>query len=112
MVESTPPAPEARHFYETGPHHPEQPTLLGFWLYLMSDCLLFAILFACYGVLGRSYAGGPTGKEIFELPPVAMNTALLLFSSITYGMAMIAVQNNRVKETLGWLAVTGLLGCG
>ena len=56
--------------------------------------------------------GGPTGKEVFELPTVAVNTALLLFSSITYGMAMIAVQNNRVKETLAWLAVTGLLGCG
>jgi cytochrome o ubiquinol oxidase subunit III len=99
-------------FYLTEEHHPENGTLLGFWIYLMSDCLIFATLFACYGVLGRHYAGGPTGKELFELPTVAVNTALLLFSSITYGMAMIAVQNNRVKETLAWLAVTGLLGCG
>ena len=57
MAESTLTAPAAVRFYETGPHHPEQPTLLGFWLYLMSDCLLFACLFACYGVLGRNYAG-------------------------------------------------------
>jgi cytochrome o ubiquinol oxidase subunit 3 len=99
-------------FYLTEEHHPENGTLLGFWIYLMSDCLIFAILFACYGVLGRNYAGGPTGKEIFELPTVAVNTGFLLFSSITYGMAMIAVQNNRVKETLVWLAVTGLFGCG
>ena len=99
-------------FYLTRDHHPEDGTLLGFWIYLMSDCLIFAILFACYGVLGRNYAGGPIGREIFELPTVAVNTALLLFSSITYGMAMIAVQNNRVKETLAWLALTGLLGCG
>jgi cytochrome o ubiquinol oxidase subunit 3 len=99
-------------FHLTEEHHPENGTLLGFWIYLMSDCLIFAILFACYGVLGRNYAGGPTGREVFELPTVAVNTALLLFSSITYGMAMIAVQNQRVKETLGWLALTGLLGCG
>jgi cytochrome o ubiquinol oxidase subunit 3 len=99
-------------FYLSEDHHPENGTLLGFWIYLMSDCLIFAILFACYGVLGRHYAGGPTGAEIFELPVVAVNTGLLLFSSITYGMAMIATQEGRVKATLGWLAVTGLFGCG
>ena len=99
-------------FYLTEDHHPENGTLLGFWIYLMSDCLIFAVLFATYGVLGRNYAGGPTGAEVFELPTVALNTAMLLFSSITYGMSMIATQNGRVKETLGWLAVTGLFGCG
>ncbi|MDR3511958.1 MAG: cytochrome o ubiquinol oxidase subunit III [Caulobacteraceae bacterium] len=99
-------------FYLTEEHHPENSTLLGFWIYLMSDCLIFAVLFATYGVLGRNYAGGPSGGELFELPVVAVNTAMLLFSSITYGMAMIAVQNRRAKETLVWLAVTGLFGCG
>ncbi|MFC3069638.1 cytochrome o ubiquinol oxidase subunit III [Phenylobacterium soli] len=98
-------------FYLTEEHHPQNGTLLGFWIYLMSDCLIFAVLFATYGVLGRQYAGGPTGAEIFDLPMVAVNTAMLLFSSITYGFAMIATQNGRVKETLGWLAVTGLFGC-
>ena len=49
------------------PHHPEgSSTMLGFWLYLMSDCLIFAVLFACYGVLGRNYAAGPGGAELFE----------------------------------------------
>ena len=99
-------------FYDTGAYHPEQPTLLGFWLYLMSDSLLFACLFACYGVLGRNYAGGPSGAELFALPLVAVNTSLLLLSSITYGFAMIAMQRKRADATLAWLALTGLLGAG
>jgi cytochrome o ubiquinol oxidase subunit 3 len=93
-----------------GEHHPENGTLLGFWLYLMSDCLIFACLFATYGVLGRSYAAGPTGAELFDLPLVAVNTAMLLFSSITYGFAMIAMQNKKVGQVQAWLAITGLFG--
>ncbi|MDB5773999.1 MAG: cyoC [Herbaspirillum sp.] len=91
-------------------HHPENGTMLGFWLYLMSDCLVFACLFATYAVLGRNYAGGPTGADLFELPLVALNTALLLVSSITYGFAMLESQRQRLRSTLMWLAVTGLLG--
>jgi cytochrome o ubiquinol oxidase subunit 3 len=91
-------------------HHPENGTLLGFWLYLMSDCLVFACLFATYAVLGRNYAGGPTGAELFDLPLVAVNTALLLLSSITYGFAMLEMQRKRTGSTLAWLAVTGVLG--
>ena len=71
--------PSSRYFVRH--HHPENGTLLGFWIYLMSDCLIFACLFACYAVLGRNYAGGPTGAELFDLPLVALNTALLLLSS-------------------------------
>jgi cytochrome o ubiquinol oxidase subunit 3 len=72
-------------FYLTEDHHHEEGggTLLGFWLYLMSDCLIFACLFAIYGVLGTSYAAGPAPKDLFDLPLVAVNTAMLLFSSIT-----------------------------
>ena len=99
-------------FYMTREHHPENGTLLGFWIYLMSDCLLFACLFAAYAVLGRSYAGGPTGGEIFDLPLVAINTSLLLLSSITYGFAMLEMQRNGLKLMLVWLAITGLLGAG
>jgi len=98
------------NFLVTEEHHPENGTLLGFWLYLMSDCLIFACLFAIYGVLGRSYAGGPTGAELFELPTVAINTTMLLLSSITYGFAMLEIQKGRVRPTLIWLAVTGLFG--
>ena len=99
-------------FYDDGSHHPEQGTLLGFWLYLMSDCLLFAILFATYAVLGRSYAAGPSGADLFELPVVATNTGFLLLSSITYGFAMIAMLDRRKTGVLVWLAVTGLFGAG
>jgi cytochrome o ubiquinol oxidase subunit 3 len=91
-------------------HHPENGTLLGFWLYLMSDCLVFACLFAAYGVLGRSYAGGPGGAELFDLPVVALNTAFLLFSSITYGFAMLEMQKGKVGSVQIWLAITGLFG--
>jgi cytochrome o ubiquinol oxidase subunit 3 len=103
---------QALRFYDTGGHHPEDGTLLGFWLYLMSDCLVFACLFASYGVLGRNYATGPSGAEIFVLPLVAVNTSLLLLSSITYGFAVIAMGRKRQGATLAWLAATGLLGCG
>jgi cytochrome o ubiquinol oxidase subunit 3 len=99
-------------FYDDGSHHPQQGTLLGFWLYLMSDCLLFAVLFATYAVLGRSYAAGPSGADLFDLPLVAVNTGLLLVSSITYGFAMIAMLAGRKKQLLAWLALTGLLGLG
>ncbi|MYN14405.1 cytochrome o ubiquinol oxidase subunit III [Pusillimonas sp. TS35] len=91
-------------------HHPENGTMLGFWIYLMSDCLIFACLFVVYGVQGRAYAGGPSGADLFDLNLIALNTAMLLFSSITYGFAMIKAQQNRVGGTLGWLIVTGLFG--
>jgi cytochrome o ubiquinol oxidase subunit III len=85
-------------------------TMLGFWIYLMSDCLIFAVMFAMYGVLGGSYAGGPGPKELFDLPLVAVNTAMLLFSSITYGFAMLEAQRRRASMTLVWLGVTALFG--
>jgi cytochrome o ubiquinol oxidase subunit III len=85
---------------------------LGFWVYLMSDLIIFGTLFATFVVLGRSYAGGPTGKELFDLPFVLVETMLLLFSSITYGLIMPAVYNGRKKGVLIGLAVTFLLGFG
>ncbi len=100
-------------FYETGEDHAHDsgnPTLLGFWIYLMSDALLFASIFAVFGVLGTSYAGGPTPREIFDLPLVALNTAILLVSSITYGFSMLAMERGAVRTTQAWLGVTALLG--
>ena len=99
-------------FLDTAEHHPVNGTLLGFWVYLMSDCLVFACLFAAYGVLGREYAGGPTGAEVLELPTVALNTTLLLLSSITYGFAVLEMQRDRKNPMLVWLVITGLLGAG
>jgi cytochrome o ubiquinol oxidase subunit III len=84
----------------------------GFWIYLMSDLILFSTLFATYAVLGRNYAGGPTGKELFDLPYVLGETVLLLFSSVTYGLAMLAVHQGMKKWVQIGLAVTFLLGLG
>ncbi|MBB3946700.1 cytochrome o ubiquinol oxidase subunit 3 [Rhizobium skierniewicense] len=97
-------------FYLKEDHHPENGTSLGFWLYLMSDCLIFATLFATYAVVGRSYAAGPSGADLFDLKLVAINTAFLLFSSITYGFAMLEAQKKNINRTLIWLAITGVFG--
>ncbi|GJD52958.1 Cytochrome bo(3) ubiquinol oxidase subunit 3 [Methylobacterium crusticola] len=108
---TAPPGAAAPVFYEQEDHaHGDGGTLLGFWLYLMSDCLIFAVLFATFGVLGRNYAAGPSGADLFDLRLVAVNTSLLLLSSITYGFAMLEVERDRVDATLRWLAVTGLFG--
>ncbi|WP_374302667.1 cytochrome o ubiquinol oxidase subunit III [Paracoccus sp. (in: a-proteobacteria)] len=99
-------------FWEVEPHHHHEgaSTSIGFWVYLMSDCLMFAILFATFGVLGGSYAAGPGPKDLFDLELVALNTAFLLLSSITYGFAMLAMVKNNKGGTLGWLAVTLVFG--
>ncbi|WP_297801807.1 cytochrome o ubiquinol oxidase subunit III [uncultured Brevundimonas sp.] len=93
------------------PHLPEgHSTSLGFWMYLMSDCLIFAMLFAVFAVIGGNYAAGPAPKDLFDLNLIAVNTAMLLFSSITYGFAMLAMMKGKVGQTMGWLAITGLFG--
>jgi cytochrome o ubiquinol oxidase subunit III len=98
------------HVTEEEHHGPGGYTHLGFWIYLMSDCLIFAVLFATYGVLGASLAGGPGPRDLFELPLVALNTTLLLVSSITYGFAMLAMERYDKETTLAWMAVTALFG--
>ena len=99
-------------FYVADEHpHPEgYSTSLGFWIYLMSDCLIFAMLFAAFGVLGANYAAGPAPKDLFDLNLVAVNTSMLLLSSITYGFAMLTMQQNKIAQTQMWLAITGLFG--
>ena len=84
----------------------------GFWIYLMSDLILFATLFATFAVLRTNYAGGPTGKELFDLPYLLVETLFLLFSSVTFGLVMLAVRDGVKKWVLIGLAVTFLLGLG
>ena len=72
----------------------------------------FAVLFAVYAVLGRNYAAGPSGADLFDLKLVAASTGVLLLSSITYGFAMIGMLQRKQSQVLGWLAVTGALGLG
>ena len=106
------PAEQQPLFYRTEDEHAETggATLLGFWIYLMSDALIFATLFATFGVLRTNFAGGPTPQEIFDLDLVALNTAILLISALTCGFAMIALQAGRIAAVRLWLAVTALLG--
>lgn len=101
---------ETPAFYMKEEYHPEESTMLGFWIYIMSDCLIFAVLFATYAVLGRSYAAGPSPADLFELPTVAINTTMLLLSSITYGFAMLMMAKGNAKATLLWLGITALFG--
>lgn len=102
--------PAAFYVLEEEHAHPGSSTMLGFWIYLMSDCLIFAVLFATYGVLGRNYAAGPSPADLFDLGLVAINTSMLLFSSITYGFAMLAMVRGQKGATLAWLGITGLFG--
>jgi cytochrome o ubiquinol oxidase subunit 3 len=84
----------------------------GFWLYLMSDAAIFALLFATYVVMLGNIAGGPTGKELFSLERAAGETALLLLSSTTFGFASVALAVGDRSRVLLWLVVTVALGAG
>jgi len=90
--------------------HPESNSVFGFWVYLMTDCILFASLFAVFAVMAHQFAGGPTGKDLFDVPGVALETTVLLLSSITYGFAMLGAYQRKSGTVLGWLAVTFVLG--
>jgi cytochrome o ubiquinol oxidase subunit 3 len=83
---------------------------IGFWIYLMTDCLLFASLFATFAVLRTSTFGGPSGANIFDLPFVLVETMVLLTSSFTVGLAILAANRGLKKQTLIWLGLTFLLG--
>jgi cytochrome o ubiquinol oxidase subunit 3 len=83
---------------------------LGFWIYLMTDCILFATLFATYAVLRNNTAGGPGGPELFDMPFVLLETMVLLTSSFTIGMALLGSVRGYKKQTLVWLFVTFALG--
>jgi cytochrome o ubiquinol oxidase subunit 3 len=112
MSTDLPRAEQAPVFYELDEGHSETGgnTLLGFWIYLMSDALIFATLFATFGVMSSSFAGGPTPRDIFDIKLVALNTAILLVSALTCGLSMIAMQAGRAGALRFWLVVTALLG--
>jgi cytochrome o ubiquinol oxidase subunit 3 len=85
-------------------------TLFGFWVYLMTDCVLFATLFATYAVLHNNTFGGLAGKELFSLPYVLAETLILLTSSYTCGLAMLAAHRGDKKQVIAWFSLTFLLG--
>ena len=84
----------------------------GFWIYLMSDLIIFATLFATFAVFSHSYAGGPSGKELFDLHYTLGETMFLLCSSVAYGLVMLAVHADKKQWVLIGLVFTFLLGAG
>jgi cytochrome aa3-600 menaquinol oxidase subunit III len=86
--------------------------ILGFWIFLGAEIVLFATLFATYGVLSERFAGGPTPHDLFELKDVMIETLLLLTSSFTCGIAIFEMRRNNRNGLLLWLAITLLLGIG
>lgn len=88
----------------------DEKTTFGFWVYLMTDCILFASLFATYAVLHKNTFGGPSGEDLFDLPFVLTETLLLLTSSFTIGLAFLASHKRDKNQVLAWLAVTFALG--
>lgn len=85
---------------------------LGFWIYLMTDTLLFGSLFATFAVLRNATYGGPSMAELADMPLVLIETFLLLSSSFTAGLALLNIRSGRTKAVLVCLAVTALLGLG
>jgi cytochrome o ubiquinol oxidase subunit 3 len=105
----------SRHTYATGhsgggPASKRVVVGYGFWIFLLSDIIMFAAFFAAYAVLSKELAGGPGGRELFDLRSTAMQTGVLLASSFTCGMATLAVEQRNALWTQIALLVTGLLG--
>jgi cytochrome o ubiquinol oxidase subunit III len=97
---------------ESHAHHFDgSKNVFGFWMYIMTDCLLFATLFAVYAVFHTHTFGGPHAKELFSLPFVLTETLMLLTSSFTFGLAMLARNSsNGVAIVTRWMWVTFALG--
>ncbi|WP_459615884.1 cytochrome o ubiquinol oxidase subunit III [Bordetella sp. 2513F-2] len=101
---------DVAHHHE---HHDDgSKTVFGFWIYLMSDLLIFSVLFATFAVLHDATAGGPAAGELFDLSFVLVETMLLLISSFTFGVAMLNMQAGKAGKVIAWLAITGLFGLG
>jgi len=85
-------------------------TIFGFWVYLMTDCVLFASLFATFAVLRNNTYGGPSGSELFSMPFVLAETLVLLTSSFTAGLGLLATRRKDVRQVLILFGITFLLG--
>jgi cytochrome o ubiquinol oxidase subunit 3 len=95
---------------EAGPAPKRIVVAYGFWIFLLSDIVMFSALFAAYAVLVRATAGGPTGAELFNQTSVAIETACLLASSYTCGLMSLAVNSRRRNTTYLFAVVTFVLG--
>src|SRR5882762_760378 len=95
---------------EAGPAPKRIVVAFGFWIFLLSDIVMFSALFAAYAVLVRATAGGPTGVQLFNQTSVAVETACLLISSYTCGMMSLAVSSRRKLNTYYFALITFVLG--
>ncbi len=95
---------------EAGPAPKRIVVAYGFWIFLLSDIVMFSALFAAYAVLRDATAGGPTGAELFNQTSVAVETACLLASSYTCGLMSLAINSRNRVGTYVWAAVTFVLG--
>lgn len=84
--------------------------LFGFWVYLMTDLLMFAVLFAIYAVLRDNTLGGASGRDVFSLHLALAETLILLTSSFTSGVGMLAARRGNKRQVLGWFGLTFILG--
>lgn len=91
-------------------HDQEEMKTFGFWLFLITDVILFGTLFATFVVLRLNTAGGPTGAELIELPGIIASTFILLTSSFTSGIALLYMNRGNKKGLILWLIITALLG--
>ena len=103
---------EATGHGQSGPASKRVIVGYGFWIFLLSDIIMFSAFFAAYAVLSGATNGGPSGKQIFELPNVAIETACLLASSFVCGLGAIAAEQRNMLWTQVALFFTGLLGLG
>jgi len=95
----------------TADHHAaDERDILGFWIYILTDCILFSCLFATYAVLYQSIYDGVAINLLINLPYALIETLVLLASSFTYGMSILALNKNNKLDTLLWLGVTLALG--
>lgn len=102
------------HDHDHSQHEEERASRdqFGFWLYILTDCMIFATLFATYAVMSENFAGRTEPHEVFDLAYVAVETLLLLLSSFTFGLAMLAMHRANQAKLKRWLYLTFILGAG
>ncbi len=101
-----------KNTHTNGEHHQvDDRGIFGFWIYIMSDCVLFASIFATYAVLQNSIHSGPSARELFSMPFVLIETLILLTSSFTYGLVTLYSHHKEsAKKVMFWLVITFILG--
>lgn len=91
-------------------HSADAMDIYGFWIYILSDCILFGTIFTAYVTLQNNLYGGVNLKQLIDIPYVLIETLVLLASSFTYGLSILSLYKNKLRSIIFWLVVT--LGLG